>query len=73
MRRVLMLVALLVTSCATATPGLRLLPPVELLQDCSEPPYRTGTNGQLAEALVSFRDSLRACNRDKAALRDWAR
>lgn len=70
--RVVMLAALLVASCASVTPQQRLLPPVELLQDCPEPPVQVGTNGQLAQAIQALRDALRGCNRDKAALREWA-
>lgn len=67
-----MLAALLMASCASVTPQ-RLLPPVELLQDCPEPPFTATTNGLLAEYALQLRDALRGCNRDKAALRDWAR
>lgn len=69
-----MLLALLLASCAAVGPGpQRILPPVELLQDCGEPPILAGTNGQLAETILNLRDALRGCNRDKAALREWAR
>lgn len=71
--KVVMLSGLLVASCATSTPGMRALPPVDLLQDCNEPAYRSSTNGQLAEAVAALRDALRACNRDKQDLREWAR
>jgi hypothetical protein len=68
-----MLASLLLASCASVAPApMRVLPPLELLQDCPEPPIQAATNGQLAESILALRDSLRGCNRDKAALREWA-
>lgn len=69
-----MLATLLLASCAAVSPTpVRLLPPVELLQDCAEPPFTATTNGLLAEYALQLRDALRGCNRDKAALREWAK
>lgn len=68
-----MLMVLLLASCASVAPGpQRILPPIDLLQDCPEPPILAGTNGQLAQSILALRDALRGCNRDKAALRAWA-
>lgn len=72
--RVIMLTALLMASCATVAPkDSRILPPVELLQDCAEPPGAFQTNGALAGYLIELRDALRGCNADKRALREWAK
>ena len=38
---------LLLASCASVAPPQRVLPPLDLLQDCPEPPLLTSTNGQL--------------------------
>lgn len=71
--RVLTLASLLLASCASVAPGpVRVLPPLELLQDCPEPLTQHDTNGRLAEGILALRDALRGCNRDKAALREWA-
>lgn len=73
MKPAILLMSLLVASCAAVAPGpQRILPPVELLQDCPEPAILAGTNGQLAQSILNLRDALRGCNRDKAALREWA-
>lgn len=67
-----LLATLLLASCAAVTPPQRILPPIDLLQDCNEPPLQITTNGQLSEYALALRDALRGCNRDKAALREWA-
>lgn len=67
-----LLATLLLASCAAVTPPQRVLPPVDLLQDCAEPPWSVETNGLLADTALKLRDALRRCNRDKAALREWA-
>lgn len=69
---VALLSALLLASCASSLPGTRMTPPVELLQDCPEPEATVKTNRQLADYATRLRDALRGCNRDKAALREWA-
>jgi hypothetical protein len=69
---VVMLSALLLASCASTLPGTRTTPPPELLQDCPEPTATVRTNRQLADYATRLRDALRGCNRDKAALREWA-
>jgi len=66
------LVALL-PACATVTPPPdRLIPPVDLIQDCPEPPSALKTNGALAIYIDDLKNALRGCNRDKKALREWA-
>lgn len=71
--RVTLLSALLLASCASVAPApVRVLPPLELLQPCEEPALDSSTNGRLAEGILALRDALRGCNRDKAALREWA-
>lgn len=64
----MLLVALLMASCAAGIPK----PPRELLQPCNEPTPAVATNGALAEYTLALRSSLRGCNDDKAALREWA-
>lgn len=67
-----LLSVLLLASCASVAPPQRVLPPLDLLQDCNEPALIAETNGQLAQSALNLRDALRGCNRDKAALREWA-
>lgn len=45
--------------------------PEHLLLPCPEPTMRRTTNGELADTLDKFKWALRACNDDKAALREW--
>jgi hypothetical protein len=70
---VVMLSALLLASCAAVAPPSRVLPPLNLLQDCAEPSVTAATNAQLLDFTLRLRDALRSCNRDKEALREWAR
>lgn len=51
-----------------------MAPPVQYIQDCPEPsaPARPVTNAALAQYAKATRDVLRACNTDKAALREWS-
>lgn len=61
------------TGCATvATPPVKMLPPVELVQPCPEPSGSPTTNGAMAVYLLDLRDALRGCNRQIDALREWA-
>lgn len=65
---------LLLASCAAVAPTpVRILPPLELLQDCAEPSGSVDTNGALATYLLDLREALRGCNRDKESLREWAK
>lgn len=57
--------------CHTTLPT-KVLPPVELLQDCPESSIAIRTNGDLAKAVPILRQDLRVCNLDKQALRRWA-
>jgi hypothetical protein len=52
--------------------GSLVLPPVELLADCPHVVEAYQTNGQLAQTILAYRDSLVKCNIDKQALREWA-
>lgn len=54
------------------TMQVKVLPPVELLQDCAESSITIRTNGDLAKAVPILRQDLRVCNLDKQALRRWA-
>lgn len=69
---------LLVSLCMVALVGcnaslpIKVLPPVELLQDCPESSIDVRTNGGLAAAVPILRSDLAKCNIDKAALRAWA-
>jgi hypothetical protein len=60
---------LLLAGCAAPTAP----PPAFLLQDCPAPAIRARTNGELAATLQDYRYALRACNDDKAALREFAK
>lgn len=70
------LTALSLTACTTLSPQppqtIKLLPPVELLQDCPVPQLIGRTNRFLAEGYEARGAALEACNADKAALREWA-
>lgn len=73
MRLMLGLVSLLLVSCASVAPApQRVLPPLELLQPCTEPPILARSNGELVQTLRNYIDALRGCNADKEALRRWA-
>lgn len=63
---------LLLTGCSTVQ-IVRELPPVELLADCPYVVEAYQTNGQLAQTILAYRDSLVKCNIDKQALREWAK
>jgi hypothetical protein len=69
----LVLVAIL-PGCALfkAPPVVRTVPPVEWVQDCPMPTGTITTNADLARALNEARASIRTCNIDKKALREWA-
>ena len=56
----------------TATLPVKVLPPVELLQDCTESNIDIRTNGGLAKAVPILRQDIKVCNLDKQALRKWA-
>ena len=51
----------------------RELPSPELLRDCPSPVLTYRTNGELAEAIIAWRNALAVCNIDKATLREWAK
>lgn len=64
------LALILLSACAHTRVGG---PPAEFLLDCgAEYPVPT-TNGALAKQRNQLLEDLRACNRDKAALREWAK
>ena len=67
------LVALILSLPACKTlEVVRELPSPELLGDCPSPVLTYRTNGELAEAIVAWRNALAVCNIDKATLREWA-
>jgi hypothetical protein len=73
------LLALLMLSGCQALPHQNktpVQPPVQYLQDCPEPELLLIqgqlTNGNLAQGYLDMRHSLRQCNLDKAALREWS-
>ena len=59
------------TGCG-GTLTVKVLPPIELLQDCPESSIDVRTNGGLAAAVPILRHDLKVCNLDKKALREWA-
>jgi hypothetical protein len=65
------LVAGSLSGCKATLPH-KVLPPVELIQDCPESAIDVTTNGGLAKAVPILRSDLAKCNIDKAALRAWA-
>lgn len=50
----------------------KVLPPVELLQDCPVSDYRTMSNADLGNAVLVLKKDIATCNTDKAALRRWS-
>jgi len=66
-----LVVLVLMVGCG-GTMQVKVLPPVELLQDCTESNIDIRTNGGLAKAVLTLRQDLKVCNLDKAALRRWA-
>jgi hypothetical protein len=68
--RVAMFASLLLASCASVTPSGN--PPWHLLQDCPDPATAVpATNGELVRQRRLLKLSLRECNDDKKALREW--
>jgi hypothetical protein len=59
--------------CATTGTTVKLLPPVDLLQDCPAPVYTITTNRDIALAIPAWKRALALCNNDKASLREWAK
>jgi len=80
--RPILLMALLIATLLVCLPGcalferrvttVKMLPPVELTQDCPSPDGKPKTNGDLARYAQDLKGSLALCNNDKAALRAWA-
>lgn len=68
----LMLVSAASGCASVPAPTLKMLPPVELIQECPHPVVSTNTNGDLARGILAYRESLTLCNNDKAALREWS-
>jgi hypothetical protein len=65
----LIVVAFGISGCATQALGG---PPDGLLQDCGTVPTKPRTNGELAKQREALIADIKACNRDKALLREWA-
>lgn len=71
--KVALLTVLLLASCASVAPGpQKVLPPLELLQDCPQPEIRKQTNGDLSWTIQALIEVLKGCNLDKKNLREWA-
>lgn len=72
MRTGLGLTLLFLTLCLTACSVTPLMPPTNLLADCTHAPAPTArTNGALAGAVQAERAALDRCNADKASLRAY--
>lgn len=71
------LVAVMVMACGACTtlhsqsPPVVITPPADLVQDCAEPAGSVGTNQEVSVYLLDLRDSLRGCNAQLGALREW--
>jgi hypothetical protein len=61
--------ALVLCGCASVVGP----PPEYLLLDCPAPAVVAATNGDLARTLNQYRWALKACNDDKAALREFVK
>ncbi len=66
----LLLSSILLAGCAGVQPKPEA-PNADLLMDCPTPTVQAKTNGQLASTLLAYRDALKNCNDDKAALREF--
>lgn len=62
------MVLLCAAGCATMQQPITI--PPHLLMVCPEPAMRVLTNGEMASTLNNYHWALRACNDDKAALRE---
>ena len=61
------------TGCAINPPKvIKLLPPVDLMQDCGKSDVFIAKNKDLAKAYQLRDADLDRCNLDKRALRSWA-
>jgi hypothetical protein len=72
----LVLAPLLLSGCFATVPvtkAARDLPPLEWLEDCPIPAGAVLTNGDLARQRNDAVASLKQCNIDKAALREWSK
>ena len=67
----LLSLCLLVLLSGCATP-INDTPPSYLLEDCVAVRVNAATNADLLDIIDNQRRALRACNDDKAALREWA-
>ena len=73
--RTCLLTLLLLSGCKSLPVPVEapVAPPAQYMQDCSEPEQATPfTNGALAQYALDLRTTLRGCNADKAALREWS-
>lgn len=73
--RTCLLTLLLLSGCKSlpVALGAPVAPPAQFMQDCPEPTApKPLTNAGLAQYALDTRDSLRGCNADKAALREWS-
>lgn len=52
--------------------AVRISPPAVLMQDTPEPVLSGDTNGDLEDLARDALLRVRACNQDKARLREWA-
>lgn len=57
---------LALTACASQVKA-----PPPYLEACPHPVVDRTTNGGLADGIRAYRQALRDCNDDKAALREW--
>lgn len=70
----MLLLCLLVASCASSLPGVtKLQPPEALMAPCQQPLGAPRTNGALAEYALALKDALMGCNRQLDSLREWAK
>lgn len=50
------------------------MPPMALIQDCTEPsPNGVTTNGELTAYVGQLRLALRNCNNNMALIREWSK
>lgn len=68
---------MLLASCSTPQKILvknkyvKVFPPESLIQECQEPNWFGGNNGDLADFILSLQSSIEQCNNDKKLLREF--
>lgn len=70
----ILLLALLAccTGCSTLPPGAQQPVPDQWLLECKAQEREIRVNGDLGHRILDYKEALRLCNNDKAAIREWS-